>query len=82
MKENRRKEITRLWRLCKETNAIEKGSVLYACYSRMEHVLRERLSLKVYYKMIVAITCFSNHAQDKRFAVLLLKKLNRYWLGK
>ncbi len=77
-KENRRREIVRLWNLCKETNCIEIGHKLHVYAMRMDGYLKERLTGRMYFKMSVAVTCFANHAQDKRFAEILLAKLERY----
>lgn len=74
----RRKEIVRLWNLCKETNCIEVGSKLHTSVLFMEKCLKERLTRRIYFKMSVAVTCFVNHAQDKRFSEILLSKLERY----
>lgn len=78
-KENRRKEIEKLWKLCKETNVMENGTILHTSCMRMENELKRRLTHNIYFKMSVVITCFANHAQDKRFANLLLKKLDDYY---
>lgn len=78
MVQNKRKEIVRLWNLCKETNVITNGTKLWNFASFVESDLSVRLSKSVYKKLRVDISCFKTHAQDKRFVELLLRKLDRY----
>ena len=78
MTQNKRKEIERLWNLCKETNVITNGTKLWNFASFVESDLNVRLSKTVYRKMKADVGCFKTHAQDKRFAEILLKKLDRY----
>ena len=78
-KENRRREIVRLWNLCKETNCIEIGCKLHVYAMRMEGYLKERLTRRMYFQMAGAVACFAKYAQDKRFAEILLHKLERYY---
>ena len=78
MTQNKRKEIERLWKLCKETNVITNNTKLWNFAKFVESDLSRRLSKVVYKRLRADIGCFKTHAQDKRFAEILLRKLDRY----